>query len=146
MLLIGCGAPAFLFLLGDKSGPAVVYVFPNGFRGSFRMFEDRNAAEVPLVGGKYVVAIPSDGFLSAKDLNFLSQWHAEEARFEDGTPLPTLPTKTETGLAMFSGGISTNGTPGVRWSDGFVGTWKEAHGQGGMRTGRAEWKGKGLAP
>jgi hypothetical protein len=146
MLLLGCGIPAFLLFLGDRPGPAVLYVFPNGFRGSFRVFEDRTAAGVPMVGGKYVVSIPKDGFLSVKDLSFLSQWHVEEARFENGTPLATLPSKTEPGLAVFSGGISTNGAPGVRWTDGFVGTWREAYDLGGLGKARASWKGKGLAP
>lgn len=146
VLLIGCGIPALLFSLGDRSGPGVVFVLPSGFRGSFRLYEDRSAPEVPVVAGKYVVSIPEGGFLSVKDLNFLTQWHVEEARFEDGTPLTTLPTKAETGLAVFSGGISTNGSPGVRWTDGFVGTWGEAYELGGLLKGRAEWKGKGLVP
>jgi hypothetical protein len=72
----------------DRSGPPVVIIVPNGFRGPIKLSVDsKNGAEIPLADGRYTVRIPASGHLVIKSADPFTQWHSETAMFENGESL-----------------------------------------------------------
>src|SRR5262245_16817523 len=70
------------------SGRTVEYVIPDGHRGRVWVLLDPDAADVPVVDGRYRVALPKDGLLCGRSMGPFEQWHEASARYAGGTPLP----------------------------------------------------------
>jgi len=79
-LICGCG---------DRSGPPVKYILPNGFTGYFRIVED-NTSEVTikLESGAYVYRIPSSGVLVINELPGKDYYHSFSAQYVNGQTIP----------------------------------------------------------
>ncbi len=80
----------FCFLLvscAERSGPAVRFVVPDGFRGPVQILETGGGRSIVLEGSEYVYRIPSNGILQVAKAVGFAEWHAEHASFSSGEPL-----------------------------------------------------------
>lgn len=79
VVLIGCGHKA------NK----VVYVFPDTFRGEFRLTaNDTNGVSIVFSNGTSVINVPANGKLAIKQSLPNVQWHTPYARTMSGRVIP----------------------------------------------------------
>ncbi len=85
------------------TGPPVLYILPDNFRGQIKLVVDAEAPEVPLLDGNYVVRVPREGLVKVKSTDFLFQWHEVRARFKSGKAL-SIDSENRNQLSLISMG------------------------------------------
>jgi hypothetical protein len=119
------------------SGPPVDMVLPKGYTGPVWIMLDPDGQDIPLVNGRYQVAIPADGTLRVQSFGPFQQFHQTSARYDDGSPLPPESGANPAGpgvVALWGGGSAVTKRNGreVRWMPYFVGTEAEFHARPAM--------------
>jgi hypothetical protein len=68
----------------------VEIVLPDGYTGPVYLIEDEtNGEDIPMMGGKYVVLVPTSGRMRVKSFAPFQRWHEETVRYARGTPIPS---------------------------------------------------------
>ncbi|MFL5245068.1 MAG: hypothetical protein ACJ8FY_23445 [Gemmataceae bacterium] len=89
-MILVVGGTFCLTWYANRSGPDVVIIVPNGFRGPLKLSLDpKNGTEIPMEGSRFIVRIPASGHLVIKNADPFTQWHSETAMFENGESLST---------------------------------------------------------
>jgi hypothetical protein len=114
-------ATAMLFSGCSRQPVTVVFRFQNGYNGLVRVSEDHtNGVTVRGANGKYTIEVPESGWVRLKSLALLTEWHKEEAQFQNGTPLGYVASGSSTENVLY--GLPTVGGYGCFY---FVGTSAE---------------------
>lgn len=125
-ILVGAVIVAALMALFIRITPhmqaPVVFLIPNGFRGTFYLLEDpRAGVELKAEGGKMLVPIPKTGLLRVASLEPLEGWHKESAHFENGNPVPSSP-ESPSEVGLYPGETSAENQSGPVYGAWIVGT------------------------
>lgn len=115
---------------GGAKGPPIDFVVPKGFAGPIWIMLDSSAQDIPLVKGRYLVTIPSNGILRVRTFEPFHSWHQASARYDDGPPLPLTSGASPAGantVALRGGGSAMGHRNGkeIHWMPYFVGTEEE---------------------
>lgn len=127
MVVIACLVA--VVVLRQRTADTIHFVVPDGFRGPFVVIEDKDAPELPIVNGCYVVNVPQTRVLPIHSDAAFRHWTSREAEFVSGAPLrcgdgiPSGPTDGETMLRSMGWSGSTNHEGHHNF---FVGTLAEA--------------------
>ena len=79
-----------LLLSGCDTGPTITYLVPNGFKGVIAI-KEKPFGSKPFQGDRdeWVFEVPASGLLTIQDGAVLDKLHTVEARYYDGTKIPT---------------------------------------------------------
>lgn len=130
LAIVSVVLPSSIIAYYDRAGPPVIIVVPQGYRGPVTLVIDKKRGiDVPLENGRFTYHMPEGGRLLIRDDSPFRQWHSENIRFADGTPIPDdvqsdLPSDK---VAYFSlgGGSRTREGKSEEYIEGFVGTQAE---------------------
>jgi hypothetical protein len=76
MLLLGC----------NRSGPAVQFILPEGFRGIFQVsFDKQHGRTVTESNGVLIIEVPTNAIALVGRDEFLTRWHQVSASYPSGT-------------------------------------------------------------
>lgn len=96
VVLIAVGSVCSLFSSCSDKTPQVVFVFPDGFRGTARIrSKQANGASYVQTEHSTTLEFPASGVLDLRDELPTLAWHQISAKYKSGKPIPIVEAQSK---------------------------------------------------